>query len=97
MTTDTLPAAVTDAAAPVTLDGARVHRDWRQLGAEAAGITTAVCAAGALYTATFQIVPALMWALAAGCAVSVIALIVLLTLTAREGRRWTYPTDPDQP
>ncbi|MFI2663312.1 hypothetical protein [Micromonospora carbonacea] len=95
MTTDTLPAAVTDAAAPVTLDGARVHRDWRQLGAEAAGITTAVTAAGALYTATFQVTPVLMWALAVGCAVAVVALIVLLTLMRREGRRWTLAVDVD--
>lgn len=77
------------------LDASLIHRDWRHTWAEAAGITTAVTSGGALISATVHGPALLTWALAVGCAPAAAALLVLLTLMAREGRRWTYTTEPD--
>lgn len=99
-----LPArTVTDAAAASTtpgattvIDSARVHRDWWQLGAEAAGMATAVTAGTALYAGTFN-QPALAWLLASTSGTASLACLAFLILMAREGRRWVYATDTDLP
>lgn len=92
MTTDNLPAAAT----PITLDGSQVHRDWRHLGAETAGIITALAGGGSLTTATFNLL-IVGWILAGIAGVSAVALIAFLTLMVREGRRWTITADHDTP
>lgn len=92
VTTVTVTDAATDAA---VIDGARVHRDWRQIGAEASGVTTAVTAAVALTASVLHLSVTLAWTAATACAISTAVLAVMLTLTQREGRRWTYATDAD--
>lgn len=96
MSVDHLPANTTATASTITvIDGARVHRDWRQIGAEASGVTTAVTAAIALTASVLHLNTVLAWTAATACAISAAVLIVMLTLTQREGRRWTYATDAD--
>lgn len=92
VTTVSVTDAATDAA---VIDGARVHRDWRQIGAEASGVTTAVAAAIALTASVLHLSVTLAWTAATACAISTAVLAVMLTLTQREGRRWTYATDAD--
>lgn len=79
----------------IVLNADDIHRDWREPAATVVGGTLAISAAGALYLTTFNLHPHLAYALAGSAVASAVALIVLLTLIAREGRRWVYATDAD--
>lgn len=99
MSTDAV-ATVTDGGRKSTvtvLDAADIRRDWRHTWAERSGITTALTSGGALISAVLDGPQALTWTLATLTGPAALALLTFIVLMAREGRRWTYTTDVDEP
>ncbi|GGM27449.1 hypothetical protein GCM10011608_10270 [Micromonospora sonchi] len=104
MTTDTLPATVTRAAAvavPTTgevIDHTKVikHRDWRQIASEWVGLAAAFAGAAAVggFATNTLIDLSKVAAVVAGALVGIAMLLV--AEVAREGRKWVY-ADTDEP